>query len=404
MSNGVQYSTRFPQLQIPTICTTDVAQIAATIISEYEGDFFTITQLAKTLAPGDPVRILLLRMAARESQYRVLLNYGFQQNFILSAVGSNLDAIGSNYGPLGARLPAAYAITTLQFTIAAPVNVDVTIPLNTIVSGSSSTVNIQFQTSTTCTIPAGSMSVTVQAQCTQVGIIGNGYQPGQITSILNLNLPYLISVTNITVSQGGVDAETDDAYAMRLALVPGAFSVAGSYQAYTYWAFTSNVAVSSATVVGPSGDINQRPPTTAAGYVDVYILLQGGVLPTSSTIAQITSFLNATTIRPLGDVVTVLPPTVVNYNVVGQYWIDPVNQNMVTSIQAQVQAAVTEFNTYTSAQIGRTINPEHLGQMIMEAGASDYQLTQPLRTLMDAGHVGIQSGTMALTYAGLQPE
>jgi phage-related baseplate assembly protein len=398
------YSTRFPQLQIPLICTTDVAQIAATIISEYEGDFFLITQLAKTLAPGDPVRILLLRIAARESQYRVLLNYGFQQNFILSAVGINLDAIGSNYGPLGARLPAAYAITTIQFSIAAPLNVDLVIPLNTVVAGSSSTVNIQFQTSATATIPAGATNTTVQAQCTQVGTIGNGYQPGQINTIINWNLPYVISITNTTVSQGGADAESDDAYAMRLALVPGAFSVAGSYQAYQFWAFTANVAIASATIVGPAGDINQRPPTTPAGNVNVYILLNGGQLPTSSTIAQVTSFLNATTIRPLGDTVTVLAPTVVNYNIVGKYWIDPVNQNLLTSIQANVQAALTTFITYTSAQIGRTINPEHLGQMLMEAGASDYQLTQPLRTLMDAGHVGIQTGTMALIYTGLQPE
>jgi len=398
------FSTRFPQLQIPTICTTDVAQVAAAFISEYEGDFFQITRIAKTLAPGDPVRILLLRMAARESQYRVLLNYGFQQNFILSAVGINLDAIGSNYGSLGARLPASSASTTIQFSITTPLNIAFSIPLNTTISGSSSTTNIVFQTTQVVTLPAGATSVLVPAVCTQAGVIGNGYAVGQLNTLLNWSLPYIVTVTNTTTTQGGADAEADDAYAYRLSLVPGAFSVAGSYQAYQYWAFTSNVAVSSASIVGPNGDVNGNPPNTAAGYVNVYILLQGGQIPSPSVLAQIQGFLSAATIRPLGDVVTVLAPTVVNYNVVGTYWIDPANQNMATQIQAQVAAVLPEFNTYTSADIGRTINPEHLGQMIMEAGASDYQLTQPTRQILNSGQVGIQTGTMALTWGGFQPE
>jgi phage-related baseplate assembly protein len=397
-------STRFPQLVIPVICTTDIAQIAGQTISEYETDFQQITSLAKTLAPGDPVRIILLRMAARESQYRVLLNYGFQQNFILSAVGDNLDAIGSNYGDLGARLQASPAVTTLQFNIAQPINTDIVIPLSTIVSGSSQTINITFQTTQAVLLTAGTTSVQAPAACTQTGAIGNGYTAGQINTVINWNLPYIVSVQNTTTTQGGADVESDDAYAVRLALVPGAFSVAGSYQAYQYWAYTANVSISSASIVGPAGDVNQNPPVTNAGYVDVYILLQGSQIPGSSVLAQVQSFLSATKIRPLGDVVTVKAPAIVNYNIVGSYWIDPTNQNMLTSIQGQVQSAVAQFNVLTSSQIGRTINPEHLGQMIMEAGASDYQFTQPIRQILNAGQVGIQSGTMALSYAGLQSE
>jgi phage-related baseplate assembly protein len=396
-------STRFPNLTIPVIATTDYAQIAAQTIAEYEADFLAIQAVAKTLAPGDPVRIILLRMAARESQYRSLMNWGFQQNFILSAVGDNLDAIGSNYGALGARLQAGPAITTLQFSIAAPINASIDIPLGTIVSGASSTVNITFATVADATLVAGNTTVTVNATCTVNGAIGNGFTSGQLTNS-NLSLPYIVSVTNLTTSQGGADTEADDAYANRLALVPGAFSVAGSYQAYQYWAFTSNVSVSSASVVGPGGDITGRSPTTSAGVVNVYAMLQGGVVPNSGVLAQITSFLSASTIRPLGDSVSVLAPTVTNYNIVGTYYVDPQNQNLLTTIQAQVQAVLGAFNIWTSAKIGRTINPEYLGQLLMEAGASDYVLSAPTRAVLDAGHIGIQSGTMALTYGGLQNE
>jgi phage-related baseplate assembly protein len=396
-------SWRFPQLIIPTICTTDVAQIAGRTIAEYETDFQTITGLAKTLAPGDPVRIILLRMAARESQYRVLLNYGFQQNFILSAIGNNLDAIGSNYGPLGARLQAAPALTTVQFSLAAPIVTDIVIPSGTIISGSNTISNINFQTTQTITLVNGTTTVTAPAQCTQVGSIGNGFTPGQLNVIQYWTLPYIVGVTNTTTSQGGADIEADDAYAKRLALVPGAFSVAGSYQAYQFWAYTSNVSVSSASIIGPAGDVNQRPPTTAAGYVDVYILLQGGQIPSSSVLAQIQSFLSATTIRPLGDVVTTKAPSVINYNIIGTYWIDPVNQTMLSTIQGQVQNVLQQFNSWTSSAIGRPINPEHLIEMLIDAGASDCQLTQPVRQLLNANQVAIQSGTMNLQYGGLQP-
>jgi phage-related baseplate assembly protein len=399
------YSTRFPQLIIPTICITDVAQVAANIIQEYEYDFQTITSLAKTLAPGDPVRILLLRMAARESQYRVLLNYGFQQNFILSSVGSNLDAIGSNYGDSGKRLPASPAVTTLSFSLAVPIFTDIIIPLGTSVVGASATIaSVAFQTTQTVTLAAGTLSITAPAQCTQSGAIGNGFTAGQLNSLQNWQLPYIVAVANTTTTQGGADVESDDAYARRLALVPGEFSVAGSYQAYQFWTYTANVAISSVSVVGPAGDINQTPPTTSAGYVDIYIMLQGGQIPTSSVLTQVQQFLSATTIRPLGDVVTVKAPSVTNYNIIGTYWIDPANQALATSIQAQVQAVLPQFNNLTSSNIGRMINPEHLGQMIMEAGASDYQLTNPARTLLNAGQVGVQSGTMNLAYGGLQPE
>src|SRR5215475_9696450 len=91
-------SARFPSLTVPTVCTTDVAQLATELIAEAEADFLAVQSIAKTYAPGDPVRLLLLRFAARESQYRTLLNFTYQQNFIITAIGNNLDAWGANLG------------------------------------------------------------------------------------------------------------------------------------------------------------------------------------------------------------------------------------------------------------------------------------------------------------------
>src|SRR5215475_8430920 len=236
-------STRFPNLSVPAICTTDIAQIANQNILEYQQDFQLITNIAKTLAPGDPVRILLLRMAARESQLRSIINYGFQQNFIISAVGNNLDAIGANYGIgpgtpgassglNGQRLPASFAITTLQFSLASSISTDTNIPVGTGVATSG---GIIFATLADATITAGTTSVSVAAQCLQSGIIGNGYTAGQVSSPQS-SIAGVTTSVNTTTTQGGADAEGDDQYAQRLALLPGAFSVAGPIGAYKYWA------------------------------------------------------------------------------------------------------------------------------------------------------------------------
>lgn len=388
-------NTRFPQLTTPLICSTDPAQIAAQSITEYEQDFLTVQGIKKTLAPGDPVRLLLLRSAFRESQFRNLINLGFQQNWILNAFGNNLDAIGSNYGSLGARLPATSAVTTLQFSIASPINVDVPIPATAGASTSSSSVaTVNFVVNAATKIPAGHTSVSVLATCDQVGVIGNGYMAGQVNALTGYNLPFVVTVANTNITAGGAEIEADDAYAFRISLVPGAFSVAGSYQAYRYWAFTSSSAVADASIVGP--------PIVPAGTVSVYILLQNSVIPTAGVLSDIASFLNGTTLRPLTDTVNVLAPTVVNYNIVGTYFIDSANVNLQPTIDLAVQAVLPAYVSTLSSRIGRTVNPEYLGQLLMEAGASDYQLTQPARTILSQSQVAIQAGTMSMVYGGTQ--
>jgi len=399
-------STRFPNLTVPVICTTDPAQIAAQIITEYEADFLAVQQIAKNLAPGDPVRLILLRMAARESQYRSLLNFTFQQNFIISAIGNNLDAIGSNYGSgntlgtnlSGERLAASAAVTTLQFSLSVAINVDVPIPQGTIVASGPA----QFATLAAATITAGTASVSVAAQCTQTGIIGNGYTVGQISQITNYGLPFVITASNTTATQGGSAAESDDAYAQRLALLPGAFSCAGPAGAYKYWARTASSAIIDVSILTPD-----TTPSVAAGNINVIPLLgpagsgSANQIPGSTFLAQVAQIFN-NDIRPLGDVVTVIAPTATTYNVTGTYYIDPANVVLQPTIDANVQAAVTTFINYTASRIGRDIDPSYLTFLVIQAGASDLVLTAPTRTVLDSAHIGIQSGTIAMTYGGPQ--
>lgn len=404
MSSGPTFapSTRFPGMWVPAVCTTDVAQVAYQNIVEYEADFQLITQIVKTLAPGDPVRILLLRMAARESQLRGIINYGFQQNFIISAVGYNLDAIGANYGIgpgtpgassglNGQRLQPSYAVTTFQFTLSAAINVDLPIDIGTQIGTMG---GIVFATTAVLIIPAGQLTGTVDAQCTQPGTVGNGFAAGQIDTLLNWNYPYVVTVTNTDVTEGGADLETDDAYAQRLALLPGAFSVAGPAGAYRYWGFTANTSIVDVSVITPN-----TTPSVAAGNVNVCILLQGGVIPDSTVLAEVAAVFN-NDIRPQGDVVTVIAPTITNYNVSLTWYVHPSKLALQPTIDIAVNAAVAQFNTYISNGLGRTISPGYLEYLLWQAGVSDATITAPVDTPLDLVHVGVQSGTMSIVYGG----
>lgn len=404
--------SRFANIAIPVICTTDVAQIAAQIISEYESDFLAVQQIAKTLAPGDPVRLILLRMAARESQYRSLLNYTFQQYFIISAVGSNLDAWGANLGSgntagtnlSGARLSAAPATTLLQFTLSpiAPLNVNVPIPVGTTAATTTTGAVVTFATTAVATIITGQTSTVVPATCTQTGIIGNGYTAGQINQLVGYTLPFVITVSNTTTTQGGGNIESDDAYAQRLALIPGAFSCAGPVGAYQFWGRSVSASIIDVSVVTPD-----TTPSVAAGNISLYFLLGpagGGAtaqIPNSGFLAQAQAVMGGP-IRPLGDLVACLAPTVTNYNITGTYYIEPTNVVLQPTIDAAIQQALVVFNQYTSSRIGRTIDPAYLTELIIQAGASDVVLTAPTRTVLDIAHVGMQSGTMSMTYAGTE--
>jgi len=342
-------------------------------------------------------------MAARESQLRSIINYGFQQNFIITATGNNLDAIGANYGIgpgtpgassglNGQRLPASFAITTLQFSLASSISTDTNIPVGTGVATGNGVI---FATLADAAITAGTTSVSVAAQCLQPGVIGNGYTAGQVSSP-QTSIAGVTSSVNTTTTQGGADAEGDDQYAQRLALLPGAFSVAGPIGAYKYWAFTSSAAIADVQIITPN-----TTPSVAAGNVNVCILLQGGVIPGSSVLAAVQAIFS-NDIRPQGDVVTVIAPSITTYNVSLTWYLNPSRATLQPTVAVNVANAVTAFNTYNSSGIGRTISPGYLEYLLWNAGVSDAVISSPSDTTLDLVHVGQQSGTMTVTYGGLR--
>ena len=101
------------------------------------------------------------------------------------------------------------------------------------------------------------------------GIIGNGYQHGQLNILVD-PIPYVAAVSNIDVSSGGIDDESDDSYRERIQLAPEKFTTAGSDDSYKYWAKTATQNILDVEVYSP-----------APGEINVVSLMQAGtrVLP-----------------------------------------------------------------------------------------------------------------------------
>jgi len=358
--------------------STDVGEIEANIITVYEGIS------GRKLAPGDPVRLFLQTIAAIIAQQRVLINYAAKQNLLAYAEGSYLDHIGALVRT--ERLPAKAAQTTLRFTLSAPQPQEVTIPAGTRVTPDG---QIFFATVEATTVPAGATQIDVVAECTTPGTVGNDWQVGQISKLVD-PLPWVQKVENITISSGGADEEDDDSYRERIQQAPESFSVAGPYGAYEYWARTAHQSIIDVSVSSP-----------APGEVEIRPLLEGGEIPSQEILEAVTEVCNDKEIRPLTDKVTVLAPTVVNYDINLTYWIDKSNSTIATSIQDAVNEAVNDYITWQKSKLGRDINPSELTARVMAAGAKRVEITSPVFTQVTPEQVAV-ANNVTVQYGGLE--
>lgn len=352
--------------------------IESAIITTYEAIS------GRTLFPGDPVRLFLSAVAAIIIQQRTLIDYTAKQNLLAYSTGDYLDHIGVLVGTY--RLEPTAARTTLRFTLSATQSQAVTIKAGTRATPGN---NLFFATDKVAEIPAGELYVDVPATCTITGVAGNGFQPGQINKIVD-PFPWLQSVVNITVSEGGTERETDDAYRNRIHQAPEQFSCAGPDGAYQYWARTAHQSIADVSVDSPSpGEVVIRP------------LLADGGIPSQEILDAVYEVCNDKTIRPLTDRVTVLAPEVLNYNISLSYWIDRQNATSALAIQQAVTTAVNDFVVWQKTKLGRDINPSELIARLMAAGAKRVQVTEPEFTVVTKAQVAV-ANQITITYGGLE--
>lgn len=343
---------------------TDTDTLVNALVKSYEK--FT----GRTLYPADPVHKFILWIADIIIQERILIDESAKQNVPRYAQGVYLDSLAEIFKD-AYRLQPQAAATTFRFYLSTALPYQHLIPIGTRVAVG----NIVFETTETLYIDAGKQSGDVPAVCQQVGEIGNGFVPGQITQLVDV-FPYYDRVENITVSAGGAERETDSAFYERMRESMESFSTAGPSGAYIYHAKTASPLVADVAALSPT-----------PGVADIRVLLRDGELPTEEVLQEVQAQLSADKVRPLCDFVQVSAPDTVPLNIEATYYIPKPSQNSAAVITADVEQAVRDYIRWQTEKMGRDINPSVFVSYMMKTGIKRVVVRQPEYTVVPESEV-----------------
>lgn len=363
-----------------TFATADPEEMALEIVGTVE------ELLQRKLERADPLRLFLRGVEAIIIQQRLLINELAKQNLLAYATGINLEHLGVLVGV--ERLPAAAATCTVEITLSAAREKSTVIQQGTRINAGD---NVNFALDDAVIFLAGETVKIAKATCLETGETGNGYAIGELNKIVDPQ-PFLLSIKNITATEGGADIEDDDNYRVRIQQAPESFSVAGSAGAYEFHTKEVSTLISDVKVV------SENP-----GEVTVWALLEGGVIPQDEILNAIREHLSADYIRPLTDTVIVKPPTEIKYNIELRYWIARSNQTQAVAIQAAAEKAVEDFVAWQRAKLGRDINPTELYFRLRSAGVKRAEILEPLFLATPDNAVAIPNNITCI-FAGLEDD
>ena len=323
---------------------TDVSTLVSVMTTAYEN------LTGATVHPASPEKLFIQWVASLLLRAYAKLNYAANQNLPSRAEGANLDAVAELYFQQS-RSPAKRAVCTVRFYVSAPQSFSVSIPSGTRVTDSART--LYWETTRNAVIPANASYIDLTVQCQTAGIIGNGWESGQINTIVDV-YDYYSACGNITESGGGADEMTDEELYQACLQSMDALSVAGPSGAYVYHAKSVSTEIADVAVTSP------RP-----GYVNIYALMADGAVANEAVKTLIYNACNANNVRPLTDYVTVADPETVNYDINITCWLDADNPSSDSAILAEIRNAVNAFTAWQSAKLGRDINPSKLISLVM---------------------------------------
>ncbi|WJN78706.1 baseplate J/gp47 family protein [Burkholderia anthina] len=349
----------------PDFIARDPEAITAEIVADYEA------RTGKTLYPAQVERVLVDIIAYRETLVRVGIQEAAKQNLVAFARAPMIDYLGELVGVT--RLPAQPAKTTLRFSIEEALPSNLLIAAGTRVETSDG--GVSFATDVDATLVAGQLSIDVAATCETAGSIGNGWQPGQLGSLVDDLGDVDVTVANTKVSADGYEEETDDRLRERIRLAPEAFSTAGSRLAYVFHAKSAHQSIVDVGVIGPEMEmrdgrlvsVNGVPP----GSVQVYPLVDTG-LPSDAILQLVRDNLSDERRRPLTDYVDVRSPTPVDYAIDVRLTLYKDADGDVTV--AQARAAAEAYRDDRAAGLGRDIVPRQLSRAVQVQGVYDVDL------------------------------
>ncbi|MBD3878226.1 MAG: baseplate J/gp47 family protein [Quinella sp. 1Q5] len=328
--------------------------------------------LGRSIAPADPVFLLVKSFLALIVNLASLLNFCARQNLLPFAGGPYLDALGTLVGV--ERIPATYAQCAVQINLSAPRQSSTVIRQGTRITADN---QIFFALDEEVVFLPGEVTKESNATCLSIGEIGNGFAAGELNQIVD-NQPFLLSIVNTTTSDGGADIEDDEPFRDRIHIAPESFACAGPKGAYI--ARTKEVSSLIADVA-----IGSSSP----GHVDIYLVMQNGQLPSDQIINMVQEHLSAKTVRPLNDIVAVHVPNQVSYNLDVTAYISNDDSAQAAQIISKAEQAVDDFISWQASKIGNDLNPSKLISALMNAGAKRVEVISPTFTVVDDISVAI---------------
>ena len=424
--------------------STDTETLVAQMIAAYEKITGVIVR------PASPERLFLMWVADVMVQQRVLINYAANQNLPSRASGENLDALGELFYD-STRPGAAAATCRLRVHISEAQSTAILIPKGTRFTDVSN--SLYWDAVDDAYIPVGETSAEVQLICETAGSVGNGYMPGQINTLVDISdILYYSSCENVTISDGGAEAATDEEYYELMRASEDAYSVAGPTGAYEYWAKSVSTEIADVKAVRPTevrskilpvyadhafmggehlflntlkvfaadgseatagvdysvsyeenllvialteegvlagaSSINVEIVAEMAGHVHIYVLMKDGSIASTTIKELVFAACNDEKVRPLTDYVSIQDPSTAPYNINVTYYIQSGIETPATEIEAAVNAAVEKYVSWQSAKLGRDINPSKLHDMMMDAGIKRVVITEPVFTKLSDGSTG----------------
>lgn len=320
-------------MSLPKVIDEDPTAIAAEMVAQWE------SATGKTLYPAQVERLMIDMIAYRESLIKAGVNDAARQGLVDFAREPMLSYHGAKVDTY--RLTARAAKTTLRFSVPNPVASALAIPDLPRIEAST---GVLFEPQREPVIQPGQTFVDVVAVALETGVQHNGLLPDSIKEAYD-TLPDDVTVTNITTTSGGADAEDIERFRQRIKLAqsrPGA----GSTKQYRYLAMTADVSVVdvSVTVIAP-------------GHVRIAVLVPQNTDPTE-ILAAVDRAIRADDARPTTDNVDVVAAVAVPVPIT--LTVTPRKTALVSAVEFSANAAMLSH----SRMLARTLGYDVVGSEI----------------------------------------
>lgn len=356
------------------------------MIADYEAYWKELTGEELVLYPADSRRIMLNVAAGKLYQLAAIINERHKLNFLQYMYGDFTKNWAANFGFKENGVEAA--IVTLRFHLAVKQLTDVIIPAGTRATSGN---NIFFATDEQLTILAGESYADTSATCTQPGVVGNGYAIGQLNVIADpVNL--VERVENVTQSAGGHDEYTNQELKELIYNFPASYTTAGPAECYEQIvkSYSKNI-------------IDAKVITNNEALVQIYILLQNGVIPTAEYCQKVLTYIKELKTTPDTDKIEIFSPDAMSYEVEAIYYIADEQKDIADALKESIEEAGIEFINYTRSKIGRAVNPNILVTYAGAAGASRIEIAKPVYIHVHENAVA-NCNNIKMTFGGFEKE